>query len=212
MEYLSQSKKCKKWIMVLSAYSFIYLTGLQSEIFGNLQRILLRYGFFQPELNQIHYAIPKNMDFQLLSLDNQPVNITDFKGKVIFLNFWATWNPPSIAEMPNIQSLFLKTNSDDIAYIMVAMDKDEDNVKKFLKRKGYTFPVYRLSNSVPGIFESAALPATFVICPQGKIVTRMEGLTQYDNEHFISFIKNLVNEPKKRVFSNLSQQNDILID
>lgn len=86
--------------------------------------------------------------FKMVSLNGKTVSFESLKGKVVFMNMWATWCPPCIAEMPNIQKLYEKIGSDKIAFVMLSLDEDGmEKVKKFIGKKGFTFPVYLPASS-----------------------------------------------------------------
>ena len=85
--------------------------------------------------------------------------------------------------MPNIQKLYEKVGSDKIAFVMLSVDEGGmDKVKKFIDKKGYTFPVYMPASQFPQEFYSTAIPTTFIISPQGKIVAKQEGMADYDTK------------------------------
>lgn len=181
------------WAVVLGVLATLYLTGLQTEVLGRVQQLVLFTGFSKPEVDitAARNQSTTSHDFPLVTLDGKTINLNDFKGKVIFLNLWATWCPPCIAEMPNIHKLYEKVSSEDIAFVMVSLDEDIEKAKKFVKRKEYKFPVYGIKNGLPALFETNSIPTTFVIAPDGKIVMRKEGMAQYDTEEFIDFITKL---------------------
>ena len=96
------------------------------------------------------------------------VRMSDFKGKVIFLNFWATWCPPCRGEMPSIQKLYDKTKKDGLVFICIS-NESEGTVYKFIKENGYTFPIYTYSGYIPQVYEYTGIPTTFIISKDGKI-------------------------------------------
>jgi thiol-disulfide isomerase/thioredoxin len=185
--------KFLSWIVIFSVIFTIYLTGLQTEVIGQMQQLILTTGIIRPDL-QAHVSdqTPAKHDFPLLTLDGKTANVSDFKGKVIFINLWATWCPPCIAEMPNIHKLYQKVSAENIAFVMVSMDEDIEKAKKFIKRKEYTFPVYTLKSGLPETFETNIIPTTFVINPSGKIVMRKEGMAKYDTEEFREFLTTML--------------------
>ena len=114
----------------------------------------------------------------------QPVNLDSFKGKVVVLNFWATWCPPCIAEMPALDKLQSELGGKDFA--VVAVSTDRQGIKKsapFYRRAGITH--LDLYNDARGgmldAFQGHALPITILIDRDGKVVGRMEGPAQWDS-------------------------------
>ncbi len=130
-----------------------------------------------------------NYNLPLLSLDGDESKLEEFEGKTIFLNFWATWCPPCIAEMPNIQALYESIENDSIQFVMVSLDKDHQKARNYLERKEYTFPVYFLNGRKPGTYNSTVVPTTYVISPDGKIVTERRGMADYNTSGFKEFLR-----------------------
>ncbi|MFD2999069.1 TlpA disulfide reductase family protein [Pontibacter toksunensis] len=198
-------KKVPGWVLLLAAFAVLYVTGLHTEAIGQLQRLMLKTGLLNadvPEqaagalLKSGSPAIPSASEagvvgsgFQLTTLDGATVDFKSLKGKVVFLNIWATWCPPCVAEMPNIQRLYEKVGSDKIAFVMLSVDdRGVDKVQKFIQKKGFTFPVYMPAGLLPEEFSSEAIPTTFIISPEGKIVARQEGMAEYDTKEMREFL------------------------
>jgi thiol-disulfide isomerase/thioredoxin len=195
------------WAVILGIFGILYLTGLHTEAIGQVQRLLLATGVKNADVPEpvapvadaaelTEAAAPGGMvgaGFRLTGLDGKTVAFESLKGKVIFMNIWATWCPPCIAEMPNIQSLYEKTGSDKIAFVMLSVDEGGmKKVKKFIDKKGYTFPVYMPAGKFPQEFHSNAIPTTFIISPEGKIVARQEGMAEYDTPEVREFLQSMV--------------------
>lgn len=183
-------------MIILAIPLVLYLTGWHTEVSGRLQQAILWTGLIQPEIKadkgkgiQINYNVP------LISLDGDSTNLTAYKGKVIFLNFWATWCPPCIAEMPNIQSLYERFKSNkNISFLMISLDEDPDKARKFIERKGFTFPVYLLNGRRPAIFQSSTIPTTYVINKSGVLVVEKQGMANYNTSSFRTFLKNVAQD------------------
>lgn len=195
------------WAVMLAVFGVLYFTGLHTEAIGQVQRILLATGIKNadvPETLQnpdatavVEAAATANSEmagagFKMVDLQGKQVNFESLKGKVVFLNIWATWCPPCIAEMPNIQKLYDKVGSDKIAFVMLSVDEGGmEKVKKFIDKKKYTFPVYMPASQFPQEFYSNAIPTTFIISPEGKIVAKQEGMTDYDTPEVAEFLQKL---------------------
>ena len=119
------------------------------------------------------------------SFDEEFTSLENFKGKTIIINFWASWCPPCIAEMPALQNLYGKVDRSKVEFIMINLDDDIQKAKDFLASKKYTFPNYRIAGSFPTIYQSSTIPTTFVISPEGKIVVKVKGMADYNNDDFI---------------------------
>jgi thiol-disulfide isomerase/thioredoxin len=130
-------------------------------------------------------------DWTVQSLDGQDFKMADAKGKVVFLNFWATWCPPCVAEMPSIQRLHEKLKDDGVVFICVSKE-ETSKVSQFVKEKGLTFPIYTMRGAPPAIFKTRGIPATFILSPDGRIAFKHVGSAKWDDDKSIDFIKGLI--------------------
>lgn len=128
----------------------------------------------------------------LLTLNGDRTSLKEFEGKTIFLNFWATWCPPCIAEMPNIQALYEElSNNPEIVFVMLSLDEDHEKARSFLERKELSLPVYFLQGRKPGSYDSSVVPTTYIISPEGNIVIEKRGMAKYDTDEFRNFLLSL---------------------
>ncbi len=159
-------------------------------------RSLLARGIITP--NQVDVPAEEGTetemaDFSLELRDTQgnPVSLSDYKGKVIFINVWASWCPPCIAEMPGIDALHKKLPEGEVEMMMVSVDEDFERAKQFVKRKGYGFKIYTVEGELPDFYEAKTLPTTFVIDSEGKLAYKTRDMYDYNSEEFRQFLLNL---------------------
>ncbi|QRM87724.1 redoxin family protein [Lacinutrix sp. WUR7] len=122
----------------------------------------------------IHYA-----SWELQDVKGNTVNFKDFKGKVVLINFWATWCPPCIAEMPNLQKL-QDAYKDKVVFLFVSNEKKEV-VNAFLFKNKYSFNVFT-PTSESSEFNISSIPRTFLINKEGKIIIDKEGAANWNSE------------------------------
>lgn len=117
-------------------------------------------------------------DFELVSLDGRKVKLSDFRGKAVVLNFWATWCAPCKVEMPWFVDLQKHYASDGLEIVGVAMDdSDPQKIAQFASEMGVNYPVLLGTNKVSEAYGDVEyLPTTFYINRQGKIVGKVAGL------------------------------------
>lgn len=123
----------------------------------------------------------KAPDFNLKDQYGVTHSLENYKGKVIFLNFWATWCPPCKKEMPDVESIYKEYGENKKDVIILGINSEKENeVKKFLKDKGYTFPTLIDENSeVMRKYFIQAFPTSFVIDKEGNVYGYvMGGLTK----------------------------------
>ena len=120
-----------------------------------------------------------------MNQDDKPISLADYHGKVVCLNFWATWCPPCQREMPEIQKLSEKyQNSEDIAILTVVMpggqEMDGAGIKKFLKEKGFTMPVIFDDGRLSSSFQITSLPTTYMLDRDGNVYGSVVGQLSSD--------------------------------
>lgn len=195
----------KSWIkngIFIAVLAILYFTGFHTEVIGFAQRGLLETGLMNPDIeeiaqvqnneNETNLSNSKKADLNLKLMDSEGniSSLKDLKGKVIFMNFWATWCPPCIAEMPSVNKLH-EEMGDDVAFVMLSFDKDFEKAKTFNERKGYNFPIYTLASNLPAMFESTALPTTFIIDAKGNLALTHKGMADYNTSEFKKFLNDL---------------------
>ena len=186
----SIKKEIIEWAIFLGILGFLFGTGLHTPVFGFLQGLILKTGIIQPSIDESTTELA-DYNFVLIDKEGNRKSFTDYKGKVVFVNFWATWCPPCIAEMPDIHDLYTEMESTDIEFVLIALDDDFQKAKDFVKKKEFDFPIYQLASPLPKVFESSAIPTTYVISPEGKIVVSKSGMAKYHTEKFKNFLKEL---------------------
>ncbi|UQA74089.1 TlpA family protein disulfide reductase [Sphingobacterium siyangense] len=132
-------------------------------------------------------------DVLLKDKSGKTVSLSSLKGKVVFINFWATWCPPCIHEMPSINQL-KKTfkGNDDIVFLMVDVDNKIDKSTAFMEKKKYDLPVYVPASNIPSDYLADAIPTTVILDKSGDIIARMEGGRDYTAPEIIKGLKELV--------------------
>ena len=195
------NKKVKKNLIEYGIFGALaltlYLTGLHTNVIGFLQRGLLQTGLFSPDTEEVSQVAasaanpPADFDLQLLNAEGEAVRMEEYRGKVIFINFWATWCPPCVAEMPGINSLYQDMKAEDVKFLMVSLDEDFEKAKRFREKRGMDFEVYQLSGSLPPMYRSQSIPTTFVIDADGELALTHKGMADYDTEDFRTFLRRL---------------------
>lgn len=155
---------------------------------------LMQVGLFKPHTETS--AEGKKIDLEgIVFRDAQGnrIDLGDLKGKVIFLNFWATWCPPCQAEMPSVNKLYAQYKTDkNVVFLFVDADGDFTKSKKFLDRKKYDLPVYSIGGNIPKEIFEGSLPTTVVFDKEGRISYKGEGAANYADQKFIDFIEKLI--------------------
>ena len=116
-------------------------------------------------------------DFTLKNMSGEEVSLSDFKGKVIVLNFWATWCPPCKAEIPDFVEVYETYKDKDVIFLGVSVDEDVDALKDFIKSYEINYPILldTRTQNVSGIWGVSGIPTTFFIDENGKIIGKRVG-------------------------------------
>lgn len=154
---------------------------------------LMEVGLFKPSTNHKKIEIAQDLStIKFKDAKGNVVSLADLKGKVIFVNFWATWCPPCLAEMPSVNKLYQQFEKDaEVVFIMVDADSNFSKAQAYMDRKKYKLPVYAVASAIPEIMFRGSLPTTIVFDKKGRISYNDEGAANYSNPKFIAFIKQL---------------------
>jgi thiol-disulfide isomerase/thioredoxin len=152
---------------------------------------VLKTGLIRPKINSSENMGMADYNFSLIDQTGKTLDVKSLKGKVIFLNFWATWCPPCIAEMPDVNELYSRMDSKKVEFLMISVDEDFEKAKHFVRKRGYSFRIYSPASGIPKIFAGNVVPTTYVISPDGRIVVKKEGMAEYNTESFRGFISSI---------------------
>jgi len=186
-------KELREFAIIAGVLGILFVTGLHTEVLGFAQRMVLATGVMNSPSTELPQSDPAQLNFSLKNEFGEEVDISSLKGKVIFMNLWATWCGPCIAEMPSIQSLYDDySENSEVVFIMLSLDESFDKAKKFKARKDFSFPIYTMINrSLPNMYKKGSIPSTFVISKDGRIVQQKVGMANYDTKRFRKFLDKL---------------------
>ncbi len=171
----------------------LQVTGLMSSVSSLEQWAILQTGLKDASDEVLTEEESFDYEFTIKDLQGNKVTFDQFKGKVVFLNLWATWCGPCRAEMAGIQQLYEKVDKSKVTFIMLSLDKDSDHAKivDYVQKKAFTFNVYQPSGYLPTQLKVPSIPTTFVISKEGKIVRKEVGSMRYDTTKFQNFLEEL---------------------
>ena len=133
-------------------------------------------------------------DFGLSNLAGDYVKLSDYRGKVVFLNIWATWCPPCREEMPSMESLYLKLKGRKFEMIAVSIDRDgEKVVRPFAKKYGLTFPVLLdPDNKTYRLYGLTGVPETFILDQSGVVIHKIIGPQNWMNKEWLDYFDRII--------------------
>jgi thiol-disulfide isomerase/thioredoxin len=132
-----------------------------------------------------------DFSWPVADLDGKPVDLGRYRGKAVFLNVWATWCGPCVAEMPSIARLSADPRLKDVAFVGVSVDDDDEPVRRFVKEHSLRFTILRATGPAPAAFATEGIPATFLIAPDGRIAARHVGSARWDSPEIVGLLARL---------------------
>ncbi len=155
---------------------------------------LMEIGLFKPDAAAAAQpGPPANLSgIRFKDIKGKVVDLESLKGKVVFLNFWATWCPPCLAEMPSINKLYSRFKDDpNVVFILVDADSELGKAQQFMDKKKYGMPVYAVASDIPEQLFKGSLPTTIVFDKLGRVTFNEEGAANYAHQKFVDFIGQL---------------------
>ncbi|MBG6234921.1 thiol-disulfide isomerase/thioredoxin [Pedobacter sp. CAN_A7] len=179
--------------------NFLFITALLVLIFvpsakAILMQGLMKIGLFKPATTEKPVSAALNLsEIKFKDTQGKVVDLGSLQGKVVFINFWATWCPPCLAEMPSVNKLYeqFKANP-DVVFLLVDADSDFGKSQQYMDKKKYGLPVYAVASSIPEILFKGSLPTTAVLDKAGNLVYHGEGAANYADKKFVAFIEKLI--------------------
>jgi cytochrome c biogenesis protein CcmG, thiol:disulfide interchange protein DsbE len=135
-----------------------------------------------------------------LELAGKPARLSDLRGKVVILNFWASWCPPCVEEAPSLNRLQKYITSRNAVIVGVAADEDRAAYQKFLLDQGISFPTYRdpstkdQKSPIAVSYGTSMIPETYVIDRHGKIARKFIGFQQWDSPEMLAYFDTLLSQ------------------
>jgi peroxiredoxin len=138
-------------------------------------------------------AVP--LDIGLQDVNGMTVKLSDFKGKIMFLNFWATWCPPCRIEMPSMEKLHNKFKNEDFVMLAIDLQEPASVVKKFFKEYKLTFmALLDPDGEASGLFGVRSIPTTFILDKEGRIIGGAVGSREWDSKESFALFEYLINQ------------------
>ncbi len=158
-----------------------------------LQR-LVNIGVFNAKIKEGKAASTNQLQFNFTNSPGERVELSTLRGKVVFVNFWASWCPPCRAEMPSLNRLYEEFKGDErIVFIFLNEDDDLAKAKDYLSKENFDIPLFKYGSGMPTEVFSGSLPTTIIIDKQGAMIYHHEGIANYHSAGFTSQLRSLLN-------------------
>ena len=178
----------KNWLTLLLS---VFLVSM--FLFPDFRAFVQRQILMKPSLEKVEKDVTfttEEMNIQLKGVNVPDANLADFKDKVVFLNFWGSWCPPCRAEYPSIQKLY-DAKKDKVAFVLIAMQDEEEKVKKFLADNNYTTPVYFATSPLSEKMLPKVFPTTFILGKNGRILMKEDAAKDWNSESVHQFLESV---------------------
>lgn len=170
--------------IVVSGVLFLSSCGASSNNKGNANN--------QNDTTQIKTANQKP-DVSFKDESGKIITLSSLKGKVVFINFWATWCPPCKAELPSINKLKKAYEGNkDIVFLMVDVNEPIKTAKDFVTKNNYDLPVFVPEGDIPTDFVDNAIPSTVILDKEGKMVKHIVGASDYGSPEIKQLLDRLI--------------------
>jgi thiol-disulfide isomerase/thioredoxin len=155
-----------------------------------VMRGLMEIGLFKPSVDSPKVIPTSDLStIKFKDAKNNIISLADLDGKIIFLNFWATWCPPCLAEMPSVNKLYQQFGyNSDVVFLLVDADGNFKKAQAYMDRKKYKMPIYTFASELPKQIFSGSLPTTIVFDKKGRISYNGVGAVNYTDPKFVTFI------------------------
>jgi peroxiredoxin len=176
-------------IVILIIFPFVLLIGLVSwAIYENQSKTETKSQLEKPSISAIakdaekKFGIQKGNvapDFDLATINGEQTKLSNYRGKKVILNFWASWCPPCKAEMPNIEKFYKENKDQDVIVLAVNLttaEKNKNDVQQFIKDQGLTFPVLLdEQGKVGNMYQTFTIPTSYIINTKGIVQQKFVG-------------------------------------
>jgi peroxiredoxin len=163
--------------LVLKASIGVLFAGLGFVLTGVMTQPEVRAGDRAPE-------------FSIVGENGKTFTRDDFGGKVLVLNFWATWCPPCVAEMPSLNEFHRQLQPDGVVVLAVSVDKNERAMREFVERYGLQFAIARDADAeMPAAFGTFRYPETYIIDSRGRVLEKLISEQDWADPQLIARVK-----------------------
>jgi thiol-disulfide isomerase/thioredoxin len=176
----------KNWLNSLFGILILLMLFYPPAKVWVLQR-LMDTGIFNRSANEDASYEAQPMQFS--SANGKLITTSALKGKVVFINIWATWCPPCLAELPSIQKLYDRYKADsNVVFVLADADNKVAASSAFLDKRSINLPVYGINSALDPNLYSGTLPTTIILDREGKLMLNHAGIGRYDTESIYRMI------------------------
>ncbi|WP_068475647.1 TlpA family protein disulfide reductase [Saccharicrinis aurantiacus] len=188
-----RDRKTKAGIVLDFVFLALFLAMLNPTTRKVISSSVIRYTMTAPKVEKkINSLADVDYNWRYQDKDGIAINFSENKGKVVLLNFWATWCPPCVAEMPSLQKLY-DEYGDRVEFVLIT-NEGFNMINPFMTKRGLSLPVYTAIDPVSDILQSKSIPVTYLISKKGEIILSKTGAAKWHSDKVKQVIDNLLVE------------------
>ncbi len=131
--------------------------------------------------------------FELIADDGSGASLDDYRGKYVLLNFWATWCPPCVDELPSLNALHRQLEPEGLVVLGVSVDENAEAYERFLERFDVSFPTVRDPlMEVASLYGTTKYPETYLIDPEGTVIRKYVGAENWVRPEIVNYLRSLL--------------------
>ncbi|MCC5921249.1 MAG: TlpA family protein disulfide reductase [Cyclobacteriaceae bacterium] len=192
MTQISRKQKILKfinsWPFTLLVILILYFSGGLKHVSALMQRTLMATGIVNATPKDEVYGVLKD-PLRFVDQQGEIIEIPNGEDKLYFINFWASWCPPCIAEMPDIMKLQSMMAGKPIVFIFPNADKEVEKAENMIAKRGWSIEVQKPMQTMPAIFDHSGIPSTYIINSKGEIIYKKTGVAKYTAKSFVDFLE-----------------------
>lgn len=191
----NRKKKLRSGIINIVFFGLLLFFLLNTSAKSWLLRQVMRTGFFSAKIEQKSASDSSSilaMPLTYRNANGEIASTENMTGKIVFINFWASWCPPCRAEMPSMNDMYQQLkNNPDYVFIFINMDEKPQTGKDYLAKNGFSIPLERAEGFLPTDLYTGTLPTTVVLDKKGRIVMKHSGMADYNANTFKKQLREL---------------------
>jgi peroxiredoxin len=177
------------FVLLIVNISFVTALARQEEPVQNENAALFR------SIGMLHLGTQDIPDFEVVNPKGEVMKLSDLKGKIVFLNFWATWCPPCQMEMPSMERLYEQFKDTDLAILAVSVGENTETVNNFLSQTPYSFPIaLNPDGKLAVLYAARGIPTSYILNRDGKILAAKIGAQEWDTQKIIDVFTELLDQ------------------
>jgi len=187
----------KSNIIFILLITLAVVTWISPAVKITLIRSLMAVGAFKPDPEaytrhpEVFTRLP---DYSYRDTSGNIISLSRLKNKVVFINYWATWCIPCLAEMPSVNKLFTRfKNNPKVVFIIVDTDNNPTKASAYLQKNHFSLPLYTSLSKFPDTLLNGAIPTTLIFGKDGKLKYKHTGAADYNSDKFKEFLERETN-------------------